>query len=97
VCVLCAHKFFVILCICNISEITVFLIKFVFIVGFRNFNKIDKYVRVQKDQTEHTQKNNVVYIFLSVSDTAGINEFERDRTSKMKRAPDVQLKLLRQK
>jgi len=56
-------KFFVILYICNISEITAFLIKFVFIVRFRSLNKIDECVRVQKDQTEHTQKNNIVYIF----------------------------------
>jgi len=50
-------KFFIILYIRNISEITTSLInKSVFIVGFRSLNKIDKYVRVQKDQTEHTEK-----------------------------------------
>jgi len=54
--------FFVIPYIRNISEITASLInKSLFIVGFRVINKIDKIVTVQKNRTEHTQKNNVVY------------------------------------
>jgi len=43
----------------NISIITVFLIKSK--VGFRSLNKISNFVRVHKDQTEHTHKKNIVY------------------------------------
>jgi len=45
-------KFFVIPYIRNISEITASLINKSVFTGFRSLNKIDKYVRVQKDQTE---------------------------------------------
>jgi len=55
-------NFFVIPYIRGISEITASLInKSVFTIGFRSLNKLDKIVKVQKDRTEHTQKNNVVY------------------------------------
>jgi len=48
--------------ISNISEITASLIdRSVFTVGYRCLNKLDKIIRVQKDRTEHTQKNNIVY------------------------------------
>jgi len=54
--------FFVIPYVRNISEITASLInKSFFTVGFRIINKIDKIVKVQKDQIEYAQKNNVVY------------------------------------
>jgi len=54
--------FFVIPYIRNISEIAASLInKSLFTADFRIINKIDKIVTVQKDRTEHTQKNNVVY------------------------------------
>jgi len=50
--------FFVILYIRNISEITVSLInKSFFTVSLRIINKIDKIVKVQKNQTEYAQKN----------------------------------------
>jgi len=49
--------FFVIPYIRNISEITASLInKSFFTVGFRIINKIDKIVKVQKDQTEYVEK-----------------------------------------
>jgi len=55
-------KYFVIPYIRNISEITASLInKSNLKVGFRNLNKISKFIRVHKNQTEHTHIKNVVY------------------------------------
>jgi len=57
-----SKHFYVIPYISNISEITASLVdRSVFTVGFRCLNKLDKIIRVQKDRTEHAQKNNVVY------------------------------------
>jgi len=54
--------FFVIPYLKSISEITASLFdKSVFTVGFRCLNKLDRIIRVQKDRTEHTHKNNIVY------------------------------------
>jgi len=56
------QHFYVIPYMRNISEITASLIrKSGFTVGFRSLNKIEKIVRVQKDQTEYTKKSNTVY------------------------------------
>jgi len=55
-------KFFVIPYMCGISETVASMFnKSVFSVGFRGLNKLDKIVKVQKDYTEHSHKNNVVY------------------------------------
>jgi len=55
-------KFFVIPYMCGISETVASMFnKSVFSVGFRGLNKLDKIIRVQKDYTEHSHKNNVVY------------------------------------
>jgi len=55
-------KFFVIPYMCGISETVASLFnKSVYTVGFKGLNKLDKIVRVQKDYTEHSHKNNVVY------------------------------------
>jgi len=44
------------------SEITASLInKSIFTVGFKILNKIEKIVRVQKNQTEYINKSNIVY------------------------------------
>jgi len=56
------QHFFVIPYMRNISEITASLInESIFTVGFRILNKIEKIVRVQKDQTDYINKSNVVY------------------------------------
>jgi len=46
----------------GISEITAASInKSIFTAIYRILNKTDKFIKVQKDQTEHTHKNNIVY------------------------------------
>jgi len=55
-------KHFVIPYVRGISEITASLInKSIFTVGFRILNKMNKYIKVQKDVTDLLQKNNIVY------------------------------------
>jgi len=54
--------YFVIPYLCGISETIASLFnKSVYTVGFRCLNKLDRIIRVQKDYTEHSQKNNIVY------------------------------------
>jgi len=56
------QHFYVIPYMRSISEIIASLIrKLKFTVGFRILNKIEKIVRIQKDQTEYTKKSNIVY------------------------------------
>jgi len=55
-------QFFVIPYVRSISDITASLInKSNFTAGYRILNKTDKFIKVQKDLTEHIQKNNIVY------------------------------------
>jgi len=55
-------QFYVIPYVQGVSEITASLVnKKVFTVGFRILNKMNKYIKVQKDTTDLTQKNNIVY------------------------------------
>jgi len=55
-------QFFVIPYVKGISEITSSMFnKSIFTTGYRCINKLDKIIKVQKDPTEHTQKNNIVY------------------------------------
>jgi len=56
------RQFFVIPYVKNISEITASIFdRSAFTVGFRSLNRLDNIIRVQKDRTEHTMKNNIVY------------------------------------
>jgi len=55
-------KYFIIPYIRNISEITTSLInKLIFTVRYRGLNKLDRIIKIHKDQTEHQYKNNVIY------------------------------------
>jgi len=55
-------KYFIISYIRNISEINTSLInKSIFTVGYRGLNKLDRIIKVHKDQTEYQYKNNVIY------------------------------------
>jgi len=55
-------KYFIIPYIRNISEIITSIInKSVCTVGYRGLNRLDRIIRVHKDQTEHQHKNNVIY------------------------------------
>jgi len=55
-------KYFVIPYIRNISEIITSIInKSLFTIGYRGLNKLDRIIKVHKDQTEHQHKNNVIY------------------------------------
>jgi len=56
-----SKKYFVIPYIRDISEIASQICNFGFIVGFRCLNKIDNFIRVHKDKTEHSFKKNIVY------------------------------------
>jgi len=80
------QRFFVIPYVRNISEITASLFnKSNFTVGFRILNKMDKIVRVQKDQIEYTQKRNVVY-------RIGCNNCEVTYTGQTKRQLKTRIK-----
>jgi len=55
-------RYFVIPYLCGISETIASLFnKSDYTIGFRCLNKLDRTIRVQKDYTEHSQKNNIVY------------------------------------
>jgi len=54
-------KYFIIPYIRNISEITTSLInKSIFTVGYRGLNKLDRIIKVHKDQTKYQHKNSVI-------------------------------------
>jgi len=55
-------RYFVIPYLCGILETIASLFnKSDYTIGFRCLNKLDRIIRVQKDHTEYSQKNNIVY------------------------------------
>jgi len=79
-------KYFAIPYIRNISETTVSIInKSNLKVGFRSLNKINKFIRVHKDQTEHTHKKNVVYkIHYKDCDVSYVEQTKRQLRTRVK-------------
>jgi len=57
----------------------------VFTVGFRGFNKLNNIIRVQKDQVEHPQRNNVVYkIICKNCDASYVGQTKRQIRTRIK-------------
>jgi len=83
-------KNFVISYIRNILEITASLInKSNLKVDFKSLNKINKFVRVHKDQTEHTHKKNVVYkIHCKDCDVSYVGQTKRQLRTRVKEHRD---------
>jgi len=77
-------KFFIIPYIRNISEITTSLInKSIFTVGY--LNKLDRIIKVHKDQTEYQHKNNVIYkIYCKNCDASYVGQTKRRLKTRIK-------------
>jgi len=68
-------KYFIILYIRNISEITTSLInKSIFTIGYRCLNKLDKIIKVCNDKTEHYYKNNVYKVYCENCDASYVGQ-----------------------
>jgi len=70
----------------SISEITTSLFdKSIFMTGYRSLNKLDRIIIIQKDFTEHTHKNNIVYkINCNNCDASYVRQTKRKMRTKIK-------------
>jgi len=72
-------KYFVISYLHNIFETTASVIKKSnFIVGFKGINKLNRFIKVQKDKTNFMSKNNVIYKILCLL-TATLPTWDKQR------------------
>jgi len=79
-------RYFAIPYIRNISEITASLInKSNLKIGFRSLNKINNFIRVHKDKTEHTHTKKVVYkIYCKDCDVSYAGQTKRQLRTRVK-------------
>jgi len=70
----------------NISEIIASLInKSIFTVGYRCLNKMNRIIKIHKDQIEHDYKNNIVYkIYCQNCDASYVGQTKRQLKTRIK-------------
>jgi len=83
-------RYFVIPYVKSISEITTSMFdKSLVTRGYRGLNKLDKIIKVQKDPTEHTHKNNIVYkINCNNCDASYVGQTKRKMMTRIKEHHD---------
>jgi len=83
-------RYFVIPYVKSISEITTSMFdKSLVTTGYRGLNKLDKIIKVQKDPTEHTHKNNIVYkINCNNCDASYVGQTKRKMMTRVKEHHD---------